>query len=76
MTTIEIRDVGSTAVYRLDGRALTLVRDGGCADVLTALQLSEDMTRRDIADVVEAAWCEGYDGDPEENGLTVEVKRT
>lgn len=74
MYQIEIRDVGTTAVYHLDGGRLEMVRSGGCRDVLgTDGAWLDGLDLDEIADAVEAAWIDGYEGDPTENGLAVSV---
>ena len=77
MTTITISDVGCTARYTLDGDSLTMTDTGGCRDALADYgpPIDESMSDVDIAEWAEMAWCEGYEGDPEANGLAVRVER-
>lgn len=76
-TKIIIGDIGTSSCVKLDEEKLTLVSSGGCPtlQILEPLGLNESMDDEEIECCVYDAWIDGYDGDPEENGLTVTVDR-
>ena len=73
MRNIYIADCGTGSKIQIERGKLTVMRGGGCpADtILHGIRNYSDAQR--LADVVLARWMRGYDGDPRENGLFVEV---
>jgi DNA-binding CsgD family transcriptional regulator len=72
MKKIYISDLGSLVVIELRGDNMTVVDDGGCP-VEDILHISEGMGA-DLENEVRRQWMIGYDGDAEENHLTVRVE--
>ena len=74
---ITITDAGYGWVeYRLCGSVLEMTEDNGCTDALVknGCKINSEMTDSEIESAVWDSWTDGYDGDPTENGLTVEVR--
>lgn len=66
----------SRAEYRLHGSTLEMTQSGGCNDALNdnGCDVNDEMDDDDIIEAVRESWTgEGYDGDPDENGLTISV---
>lgn len=77
MTTIKIQDCGTYVEASVDASGMTVAMGGGCQVERIIGHLSYS-PRRKIAgiarDVIEA-WMEGYEGDPHDCGLNVEIIR-
>ena len=71
--TIYIGDCGTSSVAVFEGSTITVLRSGGCpvAHILRGVRNYSDPQR--LANVVLARWMCGYDGDPHESGLFVEI---
>lgn len=76
-TKIIIGDVGTTSCVELNDESLTLVYSGGCPalKILEHSNLNEKMSDDEIIQRVYNAWIDGYEGDPDENGLVVTVEK-
>jgi len=74
-TDVRIVDVGTLVEFAHDSRGITIEKSGGVPvqTVVGAVDFLAPL--RDLADALLKAWCEGYDGDPRENELHVEVSR-
>lgn len=70
---IYIGDCGTSSVLVLEGSTITVLRSGGCPveRVLRGVRNYSDPQR--LANVILDRWMCGYDGDPHESGLFVEV---
>jgi hypothetical protein len=74
-TDVRIVDVGTLVKFAHDRRGITIQKSGGVPvqNVVGAVDFSAPI--RDVADALLTAWRDGYDGDPRENELHVEVSR-
>lgn len=79
---VTLSDVGCMAKYRLSGDYMTghrweMIDSGGNRDALNenGCEVDDDASDDDIIDAVRESWTgDGYDGDPDENGLTITVE--
>jgi hypothetical protein len=76
-TIIKILDCGTYCEAEIERGVMSVTRSGGCPveGILGKLNYSTRRNLHKIADEVLSAWVRGYDGDPRENDLTVEVVR-
>ena len=72
---VTITDIGTAAQFSVTGQTITVIECGGCP-VLDIFQGKLDTQNPETMDqdFIQDLWVSGYDGDPEANGLRVEVE--
>ena len=70
---VRISDVGTATELILRAGSLTVINSGGCPaeELLVGLRCYRDPHK--LAAVILRRWCEGYDGSPRGNSLSVSV---
>lgn len=72
---VQITDIGCVVRFIITGSHITVENSGGC-DVQAVLGGKLDTAKPETIDpdYIRELWCEGYDGDPDANGLRVTVE--
>ena len=72
---VTITDCGTTVQFALTGDTITVIESGGCpVEEIFQGKLDSRKTQTMDDDFIRSLWISGYDGDPEANGLMVEVE--
>jgi len=72
---VTITDIGTAVQFTVTGQTITVIECGGCpVEEIFQGKLNSQNPETTDQDFIRGLWLSGYDGDPEANGLRVEVE--
>jgi len=72
---VTITDIGTAVQFTVTGQTITVIECGGCpVEEIFQGKLDSQNPETTDQDFIRGLWLSGYDGDPDANGLMVEVE--